>query len=81
MRITENIPIEKFNTFHEILCSTGGRYIRNPFKLFTSVEVCYEPGDYEAQLEAWARVNTPIKEVDSSQKWKTILRRLKINFW
>jgi len=75
MIITEYIPIEKFNQFHEILCNTNGKYLRNPFVLFARVEVCYEPGDYETQCKAWKRCITPIKEVNKNQLWRIALRR------
>lgn len=75
MTVTEYIPKEKFQQFHDILCSTGGRYLREPFTLFKTVEVHYEPGDYEAQCRAWAQCNTPVTEVRKDQRWRKVLRR------
>ena len=75
--VTEYIPADKMMQFHEILCSTGGRYIRNPLVLWDRVEVQYEPGDYKAHIEAWSTCVTPIREVRRDQWWRVILRR----FW
>lgn len=75
MIITEYIPDEKMQQFHEILCATGGRYLRKPFPLFKRVEVHYAPGDYKAQCEAWKRCVTPIIEVRKDQWWRVALRR------
>ncbi len=78
MIVTEYIPKERFQQFHEILCSTGGRYTREPFYLWTTVEVQYEPG--EDTMEAWHRCTTPIREKMSNQWWRVILRRIGISF-
>jgi hypothetical protein len=75
MQVTENIPAEKLEQFHEILVATGGRYLRNPFPLWSVVQVHYEPGDYAAQREAWARCVTPIREARRDQWWRKTLRR------
>jgi len=37
--------------------------------------VHYEPGDYKAQREAWARCVTPIREARRNQWWRVALRR------
>lgn len=81
MQCTEYIPIEKFQQFHRILCETGGRYVRNPLQLFETVEVCYVPGDYEKQAEAWARCNIQIRELYRNQWWRVLLRRCGIKYW
>lgn len=75
MIVTEYVPSEKMGQFHEILCATGGRYLRDPLPLWQRVEVHYEPGDYIAQREAWARCMTPIREVRRDQWWRVALRR------
>ena len=75
MIVTEYIPAEKMGQFHEILCETGGRYLRDPLPLWKRVEVHYEPGDYVAHREAWARCVTPICESNSDQWWRIIMRR------
>ena len=75
MQVTEYIPAEKLGQFHEILCATGGRYLRDPFQLWRRVEVHYEPGDYKSHREAWARCVTPIREVRRDQWWRVALRR------
>jgi hypothetical protein len=79
MIITDYIPKEKFQQFHEILCATGGRYLREPFPLFNKIEVHYEPGDYQAECDAWQKCITPIKEVRRDKLWHKILRRCWIN--
>ena len=73
--VTEHIPRDKLPQFHAILCATGGRYLRNPFPLRDRVEVNYEPGDYVAHCEAWARCTTQIREVRKNQWWRVALRR------
>ena len=80
MIVTEYIPNKKMRQFHDILCSTGGRYLRNPFPMFSKVEVHYEPGDYIAHREAWTACNTPIREKIANQTWRKILRRMKLFF-
>lgn len=76
--VTQYIPLERFAQFHEILCSTGGRYLRNPFELFTTVEVHYAPGDYAEQCRAWERCLTPIREVRRVPMWRRLLERLNL---
>jgi hypothetical protein len=50
MTVTQYIPAAKFSLFHEILCATGGRYLRDPVWVgLYLIEVHYEPGDYEEQ--------------------------------
>lgn len=75
MIITEFIPVSKFSKFHEILCSTGGRYLRNPELVGIYYYVQYEPGDYKAHRDAWARCVTQIREVRKNQWWRVLLRR------
>lgn len=81
MIITEYIKKEKFSQFYGILCATGGRYLRNPEPLFSSVAVYYEPGDYKTQCEMWVRCNVAIKEVNTTQWWRILVRRLKNFNW
>lgn len=76
--VTEYIPRERFAEFHAILCSTGGRYLRNPFELWTVVEVHYEPGDYVEQCRAWARCVTSIRETRRAPLWRRLLRKCKL---
>lgn len=76
MIVTEYVPVEKMKQFHDILCATGGRYVRDPLELFGTFEVCYEPGDHAAQREAFDRCVTPIKEVRRDQWWRVLLRRV-----
>jgi hypothetical protein len=80
MIITEYIPIERFNTFHEILVKTNGRYLRNPIVLFSSVEVHYEPGDYSSMREALQRSETNIVEIDKRTFAVRCFRKLKSLF-
>jgi len=70
------VPAERIRQFHEILCATGGRYLRNPHKVGSVVLCDYAPGDYKAQCEAWNRITTPIKEVRKDQWWRKLARRL-----
>lgn len=79
MIITESIPKEKFAQFHEILCKTGGRYLRPPFQRFDSIEVHYAPGDYGTQLELWYQCIKKINEVRRDQWWRCLLRRIGIH--
>ena len=76
MKVTDYIPKNRMQQFHEILCSTGGRYLCNPFQIGDRVEVRYDPGDYEAQCEAWKRITTPIRETYKNQWWRKLLRRI-----
>lgn len=71
MIVTEYIPAEKLCQFHEILCATGGRYLRSPLLLGQRVKVHYEPGDYKAQCKAWRRCLTPIRET-RRDKWRRV---------
>ena len=75
MQITEYVPADKLCQFHAILCATGGRYLRDPLPMWQRVQVHYEPGDYKAHREAWARCVTPIREVRRDQWWRVALRR------
>lgn len=72
----EAIPKHKMRQFHEILCSTGGRYTSNPRDYGDVVRVDYTPGDYKAQRDAWCRVITDVKEVRKDQLWRRLLRRI-----
>jgi hypothetical protein len=78
MIVTDYIKKEKFQQFHEILCVTGGRYLRKPLQLFDTVEVHYEPGDYAAECKAWRLCTAQIKEVRKDQVWRKILRKIKL---
>jgi len=79
MRIyNERIPKNRMMQFHDILCSTGGRYINNPIE-FDDIVLCnYEPGDYQAQMSAWRRITNDIKEVRKDQWYRKLLRRIGI---
>lgn len=73
------IPKNKMKIFHEILCSTGGRYTSNPRDCGDVFRVDYSPGDYKAHCEAWLRVTTQVKEVRKDQWFRRVLRRLRLN--
>lgn len=81
--VSDYIPKEKFEQFHEILCATGGRYKGNPYDAGSRVYVVYEAGDYVAQCEAWNRCLQGVNEVQSTQWWKRVVRRVKLalTFW
>lgn len=76
MNVNECIQVEKFARFHEILCSTGGRYLRDPVRSWDGVRVYYEPGDYETQCKLWRQYLTPIRETRRDQWWRVVLRRV-----
>ena len=69
MRVhNEPVPKEKLQQFHDILCSTGGRYLNNPREVGGVYCVDYEPGDYARQCKAWKQVIIPIKECRVSRR-------------
>lgn len=78
----EPIPKTKIFAFHEILCTTGGRYLCNPcFNVYEDqYRVCYKPGDYTRMCEMLNRASIEIVEKRSDQKWRRILRRFKVPF-
>lgn len=78
---SDRIPIDKFNLWHEILCSTGGRYIRNPIFLDKCVYVEYKAGDYKQQCDMYHRLTMSIIEKRKDHKWRVILRRLLIKLF
>jgi hypothetical protein len=71
------IKANQMAKFHETLCSTGGRYLRNPMHEDGSdiIRVSYEPGDYVEQCRLWKLYTTEIKESTR----KSFLQRLL--FW
>lgn len=74
------IPANRLRQFHDILCSTGGRYLRGPLRVGNIVIVDYEPGDYEAFTEAWSRVTIPVRELRRDQWWRRWFRRIRLWF-
>lgn len=72
----ERVPKEKLQQFHEILCSTGGRYLYNPQDYGEFVRVSYEPGNYSLQMKLWEQCTTSIREVKKNQWWRIALRRI-----
>jgi hypothetical protein len=78
--IRDKIPTEKFAQFHEILCATGGRYIRTPEANHGVITVDYEAGDYAQHNELWRRITTPITEVRKDQWWRVVFRRIALTF-
>ncbi len=78
IEVTDLIPSNKFKQWHDILVSTGGHYLYNPYKVgHDQIRVSYAPGDYIAMDEAWNRCITPITEVDGTGFWKRVLRKFK----
>lgn len=71
----EFVPTGKLRQFHEILCATGGRYLRSPRAVSGGYRVDYCPGDCRAQAEAWSRCLIDIVEVRKDQFWRKWLRR------
>jgi hypothetical protein len=80
IKVTQMIDRKHMQRFHEILCDTDGRYLRDPMVIGERVSVQVEMGDYVRFNELWARVVTPIKEVDSTGFWPTLKRRVKYLF-
>lgn len=72
------IPRDKFQQWHEILCATGGRYISNPRDCGYVIRVDYIPGDHQSEVEAFERCRTQIREVRRDQLWRRILRRIRV---
>lgn len=83
MTVTVNnqkIPLSHFQTFHELLCHCGGRYLANPRQVDDHVRVSYTVEDYPGMSAGWLRVTTVIREVRRNQRWRVILRRLGFSF-
>ena len=74
----EPIPKNKIKQFHDILCATGGRYLKNPVLVGNEYRVSYAPGDYIRQQKAWRMVTEDISEVRKDQLWRKALRRAKL---
>ena len=77
------IPEHKIGQFHEILCATGGRYLRNPWQYSKGCEyrVSYLVGDHEAMNKLWQDVTQGISETRKDQWWRKLLRRLHAPKW
>jgi hypothetical protein len=78
MRVSnEPIPIENFNIWYQLFCTSGCRFISNPIEYRNrgEVRVCYQVDDMHEFNEFYAqylRLIKPIKE--TKQSW---LKRLK----
>lgn len=73
------IPLSKFAQFHNILCASGGRYLRNPYKQYEVVVVSYELDSTEKMVsfqKAWALVTKNMREIRKDQWWRKVIRRL-----
>ena len=73
------IPKEKFAQWFEIFSSTSGRFTSGVMEYKDHVRVSYtfnDPDDYRVLNEAYARITTPIVEVQSPW-WKRLVRRVK----
>jgi len=78
VEITEYIPIERFNVWAGLFKGTNGRFLKEPFLMFNTVEVNYTFNDYDdyAKLNnEWHRLNTPITETKRG-RWKRIKMKL-----
>jgi hypothetical protein len=78
VEITEYIPIAKFNTWIGLFKSTSGRFLREPFVMFISVEVNYTFNDYDDYMKLtteWNRFSTNIVETRRGF-WKRLKIRL-----
>lgn len=69
------IPAHKFRQWHEILCATGGRYLRPPREQFGEIRVDYEPGDYHEQLALWRNCTEDLQEARRDSWWRKLYRR------
>ena len=80
-RCSMYIKTEKIKVFDEILKSTNGRYLQNPFEMpgGKRIHVSFDPGDYQKFFDAWDRANRDIKEHPRSKNWfiKTFKRFFK----
>ena len=72
--VTDRIPAEKFQIFHEILKSTGGYYLSNPLDYGDYIRVHYEPGTKTS--EAWYQATTSIVETYKNQWWRIVGRKI-----
>jgi hypothetical protein len=80
MKLTEYIPREKFNLWIGLFKGYSGRFLRDPFVMFDSVEVVYTFNDYDDYLKfgsEWRRLNAPIVETRRGF-WKKLKRKLGI---
>ena len=66
----------RMRQFHEILCATGGRYIRNPRDCGDVIRCDYVTGDHLAQTLAWRRITEDVREIRKDQWWRRMLRRM-----
>lgn len=70
-RCSMYIKAEKIKVFDEILKSTNGRYLQNPFEMpgGNRIHVTFDPGDYQKFYDAWDRANREIKEIVKQDVW------------
>lgn len=77
IEVVQNIPLEKFYVFHDILKATKGRYLSNPVhdEVNKTVRVHFTSYDYPAHEAAWSRVITPIVETYRKPSLLTKIKR------
>lgn len=78
IKVSDKIPLRKFDQFHDILKSCGGRYINNPFIINKFVFVYYEYQDVHninKHNTYWCRVTEDVSEIRKDQWWRKLVRR------
>lgn len=83
IRISEFIPVNRMQQFHDILKACGGRYCHDPIRMFGGFSVAYSYDDVNAANEhtlRWARITTDVREVRKDQWWRKRFRRLRLLF-
>ena len=73
------IPKKYIKEFLRILSDTGSKLTKNPYIYGDVYKVDYIIDDYTELSKRYARLTTPIKEKNKTQKWRIFLRKLKIN--
>lgn len=81
---TNRIAVDNWYNFHDILCSTNGRYLATPVYYKDHVQVYYG-FEYVEDLnrfeEAFARSIKPIVEVPQKKGFAKWLQRTLRSFW
>lgn len=69
---------DKMGIFHEILCSTNGRYIKNPVEYGDMVYVHFEHDDSTEFWDEWNRYCINIVEVNKITKVTKLTNRVRL---
>lgn len=77
MQITMNVPLKKFDQFHQILIDVKGHYVWNPYIIGSDkVRVCFSVQNSNSFYEQWNRCTTQTREKKSS-KLDILKRKIK----